>query len=191
MPHDKFIEQISLWLDHELSPAEETELQTHLAGCPAFQYSYRAMQHLDEMFHQAATALISPPPGFRGRFETRLAHYHPHRPWHLWLGLSVLLLGAVFFATGTLSAGIALVGAGSSMLDISLVYYGLGLLGSAVSEVRLAATLAELAVRVSLMVMRQPVFWAYLLAAIGLTGLWFHLIRSVYRKAAVSIQIML
>ena len=33
MTHNKYTEQISMWLDNELSPDEVNELQNHLAEC--------------------------------------------------------------------------------------------------------------------------------------------------------------
>lgn len=191
MQHDIYTEKISMWLDGELPPQEITELEAHLVECPVCRHTQRAMQQLDTMFRAAAVTMARPQPGFSRRVEKRLARHTPYQRRHMLLGVLVLLLGTVFFAAGSLATGIALIGAGSNLLDISLVYYGLGLVGSTVNEVRLAANLAELAVRVAVLTMQQPLFWGYAAAALGLAALWLKLMQVAYKRVPVTIQMML
>lgn len=193
MKHDDtYAEKISMWLDGELPPGEAGQLQKHLAHCTACQHTYQAMQHVHALFRHASTSLTGPEPGFTGRFETRLARHTATERWRLWAGLSVLLLGTFFFAAaGAVVGGVALVSAGATLFDTTTLYYGLGLLGERVNEVRLVVNLAGLVVKVALLTMRQPVFWGVLAAAAGLAGLWVRLVRSVYRQKTVPVHILI
>ncbi len=189
--HDIFTEQISLWLDDELSRPETLALQQHLQQCPACQQTWQAMQQVDTMFRRAAVDMAEPAIGFTSRFEKRLAHRRLTRR-HTWLGLIILLMGTLFFTgISAVTGGIALISAGSSLLDISIVYYGIGLLGSTVSEVRLFANLAELILKLALLMMSQPLFWAYVAVAMGLAALWVRLIQTAYRRTPVVVQMIL
>jgi len=189
--HDIFTEQISLWLDNELSRPEILELQRHLQQCPLCQQTYQAMKEVDTVFRQAAVTMAKPSAGFTARFEKRLTRHRASRR-HLWLGIIILLLGTLFFAgISAVAGGVTLISAGSSLLDISIVYYGIALLGSTVSEVRLFATLAELALKLAILVMSQPLFWAYVAVAMGLAALWVRLVQTAYRRTAVAVQMVL
>jgi predicted anti-sigma-YlaC factor YlaD len=192
MKHDTFTEKISLWFDDELNPTEITELQHHLAECPACQHTYQAMQRVHHLFQAASTFWIEPSPGFAPRFETRLAHYRPGSRWHMWLGLGVLLLGTlVFFTIGAVVGGTALMGAGSNLLQVSTLFYGLGLVAEAADTARLYLGLADLSLRVALLTMRQPVFWGLVLMAIALGGLWVRLMQQIYRRAPMMIELFI
>ncbi|MEW5957388.1 MAG: zf-HC2 domain-containing protein [Chloroflexota bacterium] len=185
MQHDTVTEKISLWFDDELNPAEITELQHHLAECPACLHTYQAMQRVHHLFQTASRLLVEPAPGFVARFETRLAYHRPHGRGHMWLGLGVLLLGTlVFFCIGMAMGGAALVGAGSNLLQVSTLFYGLGLVSEVVDQTQLYLNLAGLGLSVALLTMRQPVFWGLVLLAIALAGLWVRLMRQIYRRAS-------
>lgn len=189
MKPDTFTEKISLWLDDELSPAEVTELQQHLAGCPACQQVHQTMVQVHSLLHQASTIMAEPAAGFTTRFESRLAH-HPQKTWQMWLGLSVLLLSTLtFFAVGAILAWLSLVGASSNLIDLSAVYYGLALLGATVNDLRALANFAGIGLKVALLTMLQPLFWLYLFVAIGLGALWVRLMQGLYRRAEIPVQL--
>ena len=189
---DRFTEKISLWLDDELNPTEIAELEHHLAGCPACQQAHQAMIRVHDLFHNASTYLVEPGPGFSTRFQTHLAHHQPQKSWQLWLGLSGLLLGSLFFfAVGAVLGWIALLNTGGTLLEISTVFYGLGILGETVKETRAVVNLLGMGFKVALLIMSQPVFWVCVLAAIGLTALWVSFMQSLYRRAPVGIQIFI
>jgi len=192
MQHDTFTEKISLWFDDELSPAEVTELQHHLAECAACQHSYQALQRVHDLFHAASMQGVEPDPGFVTRVETRLAHHRPASRRQIWLGVGVLLLGTlIFFTIGAVIGGAALVGAGSNLLQVTTLFYGLGLLGETIDKAELFLSLVGLGVRVALLTMRQPLFWGVVLVAIALAGLWVRLMQQIYRRAPAIVELFI
>ena len=192
MQHDTFTEKISLWLDDELSPAEITELQNHLTQCTACQQVHQTMVRVHHLFQTASAIMLEPAPGFSGRVEYRLAHHRPQKSWHLWLGLSVLLLGSLFFfAAGAMVGWLTLINSGGLLIDPGTVYYSLGILGGLVNDIRAAVNLGGMGLKVAWLIMGQPLFWIYVLVAIGLTGLWAGLMQSLYRRASITTQLFM
>jgi hypothetical protein len=39
--------------------------------------------------------------------------------------------------------------------------------------------------------MGQPLFWGFIIIALGLTGLWIRLVQSVYRRETVTVQLFI
>lgn len=191
MSQDTFTEKISLWLDNELSPAEITELQAHLAGCVACQQTYRAMQQVDTLLRRASTMMVSASPGFSHRFETRLLYHQTTNGGHLWLGLAVLLLGTVFlFIIGGIMAS-ALVSTGINLLGVDTLYSGLASFIESANLVRVWLNLIGLVVKACLLTMSQPLFWGYALLAAAMTWLWLRVLKSVYRPASVNLELLI
>jgi hypothetical protein len=136
--------------------------------------------------------MVGPGPGFVNRFETRLAHHHPANRRQMWLGVGVLLLGTlIFFTIGAIIGGAALVGAGSNLLQVTTLFYGLGLVGEAIDKAELFLNLAGLGIRVALLTMRQPLFWGAVLVAVALAGLWVRLMRQIYRRAPAMVELFI
>lgn len=192
MQHDTFTEKISLWFDEKLEPAEITDLQHHLAECSACQHTYQAMRRVHNLFQTASTSMVEPVPGFVNRFEARLAYHRPRRRWHMWLGLSVLLFGTlIFFTIGAVVGGTALMGAGSNLLHVSTLFYGLALLGETVDQLDFYLNIAGLGLKIALLIMRQPVFWGLVVVAFALGGLWVRLMQQIYRRAPAMIELFI
>ncbi len=192
MQHDTFTEKISLWLDDELNPAEITELQDHLAKCPTCQHFHRTALRVHNLFRTASAYMVEPQPGFSSCVQNRLASRPAQKSWHLWLGLSGLLLGSLFFfALGAVLGWLALINASGTLFELGTIYYGLGILGTTVNDIRAVVNLLGMGVKVALLIMSQPLFWVYVLMAIGLTALWVRVMQSVYRRAPIGIQIFI
>lgn len=192
MRHDSYIEQISLWLDNELSPAEASQLQAHLAQCPVCRQSQQAMVHLDGMFRQAASLMAAPLPGFGQRLEIRLAHYHPASRRRLLFGMSVLLLGTLALALlGGLLAGLVLFTTGSSLLDVALIAEGLENLFQFINAAAAWFNLGSLFFKASLLTMGQPLFWVCALAVLAAVGLWLRLLNSLNRRPAATVELLI
>ncbi len=68
---EQMCERISTLLDGQLEAAETGPLQAHLDGCPFCRAGLDAMRGVDRLL--SAAPMISPPPGFVGRFHARLA----------------------------------------------------------------------------------------------------------------------
>jgi predicted anti-sigma-YlaC factor YlaD len=191
MTHDTFTEQISLWLDNELSSVEIAELQTHLASCLTCQQTYQAMQRVDTLLHRASTLMISPKPGFIQRFETRLVQHQAANGGHLWLGLGVLLLGTVFlFVVGGIVVS-ALISTGINLFGVDTLYGWLADFIESANTVGVWLNLAGLFVKASFITMSQPLFWGYALLAVGMAWLWLRVIKSVYRPVPMNIELLI
>ncbi len=191
MTEDRFTEKISLWLDDELNPTEVIELQAHLTDCPTCCQTYAAMQHIDKLLRTAATQMAAPMPGFSQRFETRLAQHSPAKPWQIWLTLGALLGGTIlFFGAWLVIGGMALLSAGASMLDVGLYYQALAALIETVDKLRVFINLGALYLKVSLITMGQPIFWACILIALSMTWLWVRTLKNLPQRATANIQLI-
>lgn len=192
MNHDSYTEQISLWLDNELSPTEASQLQAHLAECPLCRQTQQAMVHLDQMFRQAANLMAAPLPGFGQRLEVRLAHYHPASRRRLLFGMSVLLLGTLALALlGGVLAGLVLFTTGSSLLDVDLIVNGLRNLFEFINTAAAWFNLASLFLKASLLTMGQPVFWVCALVAVAAGWLWLRVLNSLNRGPAAPVELLI
>ena len=192
MRHDSYTEQISLWLDNELSPAEASQLQAHLAQCPVCRQTQQAMVHIDEMFHQAASLMAAPLPGFGQRLEVRLAHYHPASRRRLLFGMSVLLLGTLALALlAGLLVGLVLYTTGSSLFDVALIVNGLENLFEFINAATAWFNFGSLFLKASLLTMSQPMFWVCALAVIAAGWLWLRVLNSLNRRPAATVKLLI
>jgi hypothetical protein len=189
MSHDTFTEQISLWLDNELSATEVAELQTHLAGCHTCQHTYQALQQVDTLLRSGSSVVVGPAPGFTVRFENRLAQQQARHNGHIWLGFGVLLVGTlILFIIGGIVLG-TFVSAGINLDGIDLLYNGLAGLIVSANTLLVWVNLAGLFLKACLITMSQPLFWGCALIAAGMVWLWLRLLKLVNRPAAVELLI--
>jgi predicted anti-sigma-YlaC factor YlaD len=189
MIHNTFAEKISAWLDNELNPTEISELQTHLAGCPACRHTYQAMQQVDHLLRSAAE-MAGPLPGFSQRFEARLAHHQQAR-WRLWLGLGALLVGTLFVVGfGAVVMAVTMLDV-SSIVNADLLYRGLAQFIELVEEASLLFDLVSLLVKACLITMSEPLFWVCALAAAALAGLWIRGLRSFFRQPPAAVELLI
>lgn len=192
MNEEKLTEQISLWLDDELSQDEITELQTHLANDPASRHTLEAMQHVDQLLHTAAAHMVLPSSGFTQRFEVRLTHYRTPKPWQTWLAMAALLGGTVsLFTIWAVVSGIALLSIGTTLLDASIVYQGLVTFIQSVNHLEGYLSLGTLLLKTSFITMQQPFFWVCLLIAVSLIGLWVWIMRMLSHRTTTPPQLVL
>jgi hypothetical protein len=192
MNEEQLTEKISLWLDDELSPAEITELQTHLANDPASRQTLEAMQHVDRLLHAAATQMVLPSSGFTQRFEVRLAHYRPPKPWQTWLAMAALLGGTVsLFTIWAVVSGIALLSISTTVLDARIIYQGLTTFIESVNHLEGYLNLGALLLKTSFITMQQPLFWVCLLIAISLIGFWVWIMRMLSQRTVIPPQLIL
>ncbi len=79
------------WLldDQPLSPEQKRDLQSHLRICTACS----AIAESNLALH--STRAISPAPGFRDRFQTRLAQRRREQRWRQIIGTLVLVVGGL------------------------------------------------------------------------------------------------
>ena len=189
---DMYTEKISLWLDDELNTAEIAELHTHMAACPHCQNAYQGMRHVDQLLVNAARVMVAPLPGFTHRVETRLAYHHPTKAWQIWLALGALVAGAlIFLGFWAVTGGITLYSLGQSMLDTGLVVQGMAVVVDTADNFRFLFNLGGLVIKTGILTMKQPVFWACVIVALALTGLWVRVVQGLYRRGTDVVQMML
>jgi predicted anti-sigma-YlaC factor YlaD len=100
MECDTYREQMSLWLDDQLTQEEMQLVEVHTATCPSCRAALEALRRVDRLL--TSTPMASPAPGFTTRFQARLAtRRRRHRTW---VGLIILALATLTLTLG----GIAL-----------------------------------------------------------------------------------
>ncbi|MCX6031688.1 MAG: anti-sigma factor [Chloroflexi bacterium] len=93
--HENYTALMSLLLDREATAAEERELRTHLATCPACALTWDRWRVLDRRLTNAP--LLAPPVGFTDRVLARLHERRQRSTWQKWLGSGLVLLWGVLF----------------------------------------------------------------------------------------------
>jgi hypothetical protein len=102
----------------------------------------------------------------------------------------VLLLGAFFFfAIVAMLGWLSLMNTSGTLVELGPIYYGLASLGGLINNVRAMVNLLGMGLKVSWLTMTQPLFWVYILLAIGLTALWVRLMQSLYRRVPLTTQL--
>ena len=189
---DMYTEKISLLLDDELNTAEIAELHTHMAQCLHCQNAYQGMRHVDQLLVNAAKIMVAPLPGFAHRVEIRLAHHHPKKAWQIWLALAALVAGAlIFLVFWAITGGITLYSLGQSMLDTGLVVQGMVVVIDTADNFRFLFNLGGLALKASILTMKQPLFWGCVITAALLAGLWVRIVQSLFKRGATIVEMML
>jgi anti-sigma factor RsiW len=175
MECDTCQEQMSLWIDDQLTPNEIREIEAHAAACPSCRASLDTLRRLDRLLTSAP--MVSPLPGFSDRFQAKLVTRRRRR--RTWAGLLTLML-----ATLALSLGAALL----------LMLSGLTLWGSLpVGELLPQATslllnlgkVAAASLKLTWLILgalarglRHPVFIVYVAATAILIAVWTEIVLS-------------
>ena len=192
---DAYTEKISSWLDNELTEAEAADLQHHLRQCQTCQATYHELNQMHEWLRRAALVMAAPAPGFTGRFETRLAHYHPQKRWHLWLAVLGLALGAIFILAATaLFGGAALYSLSASVpaLNGQLAHTAVVYLINSANTARFFLGIGLLFLKTSLLTMQTPLFWGMVVVAAASAWLWVRVMRSLLKTGvAATAKLML
>jgi predicted anti-sigma-YlaC factor YlaD len=180
MTHNKYIEQISLWLDNELGPVEVNELQSHLAECSACTRFYQAMKQVDHVLNNAV--MVEPSPGFTQRFEARLEQKQI-RQGRMWLGMTILAVStlAMFIVAGIIG-WMVFTAQGLGWL-LPAFYTYLGRLGETVNSIRAIVNLGSLFLKASFMIMQEPMFWGSVIVALAMVATWARVMQMIYRRS--------
>jgi predicted anti-sigma-YlaC factor YlaD len=96
MECNNYQEQMSLWIDDQLTQNEIQEIEAHTATCPTCRTSLEALKRVDRLL--IAAPLVSPVPGFSDRFQARLATRQRRR--RTWAGLLTLALATLVLSLG-------------------------------------------------------------------------------------------
>jgi predicted anti-sigma-YlaC factor YlaD len=186
MTHNKYTEQISMWLDNELSPDKVAALQSHLAECSECTRFYQAMVQVDQVLNNAM--MVEPSPGFTRRFETRLEQQQI-RQGRMWLGMTILAVStlAIFIAAGVFG-WMVFAAQGTDWL-LPTFYTYLGRLGGTVNELRAVVNLGSLFLKASIMTMQEPMFWGFVVLTLALMATWARVMQMIYRRSPLATAI--
>jgi len=189
MECDTYQEQMSLWIDEQLTEDELRQIEVHAASCASCRTAFDALRRLDRLLD--AAPMIAPVPGFTERFQARLVTRR--RRTRTWAGLLtltlatlVLLLGAtaLLAASGlTLWGNLALAGllpqATGLLLDVGK---------ATVALLNLMWLIASALARG----VRHPVFITYVAATTILIAAWTQIVSRhirAHRPVTVNLNV--
>jgi len=96
MECNAYQEQMSLWIDDQLTEDELRQIEVHAASCANCRNMFDALRRLDRLLE--ATPMIAPVPGFTERFQARLVTRR--RRTRTWAGLLTLTLATLVLVLG-------------------------------------------------------------------------------------------
>src|SRR5574341_724978 len=173
MDCDTYREQMSLWLDNQLTQEEIRHIEAHAAACVSCRAALSAWQRVDRLL--ASVPMASPAPGFTTRFQARLATRRRRR--HTWAGLATLGLAtlALFMGGATLLAlsGLAF---WESLSASGVLTQGIGLLLDLGKAMAVFFELAWVILGALAQGVRHPVFIAFALATAFLVVAWTQIV---------------
>lgn len=170
---DTYQQQISLWIDNQLTQGEIRHLEAHTAICPACRAAQEQLQRVDWLLSSAP--MISPAPGFTARFDSRLAAHRRRR--HTWAGLAILTLTTLALLLGTMILlGISGVALWQSLSASGLLTQSIGLLLDLGKVMAASLRLAWLVLSAFAQGLRHPVFIAYAIATATLVVAWTQIV---------------
>ena len=169
---DEYTDKIILYLDGELTPAEVTDLELHMASCPACEAEFEALTKLDRLF--AAAPMVAPPPDFVATFEVKLEQRLNRRKTLAGATLIGLLL-TVLLGVGMWYGVTQKV----NLLDLSQIFHLIGFLSPLAEVDGIIIKVLWLTANGLLALTRHPVFWGYVTVSVGIVSLWMQILRRV------------
>jgi predicted anti-sigma-YlaC factor YlaD len=177
MSHQPFFDWMQLALDGDLKPEQHVQLDAHLLSCAQCAALWQTLAEVETLFSEAP--VVSPRPGFTGRFNARLKQQHS-QPRALWgvfvLGLSVVSTAAVVLplTLGVLWPLVQLLGQPATSVALfdnaSAISQTLFTVGAALWAA--ARALGEFAAG-------TPLVWLVTLGILLATALWVFAIRRL------------
>jgi predicted anti-sigma-YlaC factor YlaD len=183
MECDTYQEQMSLWIDGQLTEDEIRHIETHAAACASCRTYLDALRRLDRLL--SAAPMIAPVPGFTERFQARLVTRR--RRSRTWAGLLTLTLATLVLLLG---ATAVLAASGLALWDNFAITGLTGLLLDLGKAMAVSLNLTWLILSALARVVRHPVFIAYFAATAILIAVWTQIItRHVRAHSPVSANI--
>jgi predicted anti-sigma-YlaC factor YlaD len=184
MECDIYREQMSLWLDQQLTQEAMRQVEAHTTTCSSCRAALEALRRVDRLL--ASTPMVAPAPGFTTRFQARLAaRRRRHRTW---AGLIILILATLTLTLGGMAL-LALPGLAlwESFSASGVLTQSIGLLldmGEAMLSLLQVAWLILSALARGL---RHPIFVAYAVATAILAVVWTEIVarRVLAHRPAV------
>jgi predicted anti-sigma-YlaC factor YlaD len=174
MECDTYQEQMSLWIDGQLTEDEIRHIETHAAACASCRTYLDALRRLDRLL--SAAPMIAPVPGFTERFQARLVTRR--RRSRTWAGLLTLTLATLVLLLG---ATAVLAASGLTLWDNFAITGLTGLLLDLGKAMAVSFNLTWLILSALARVLRHPVFIAYFAATAILIAAWTQIITRHVR----------
>jgi predicted anti-sigma-YlaC factor YlaD len=183
---ETYQQQMSLWIDNQLTQGEIRHLEAHTATCPACRAAHDQLQRVDLLL--SSVPMISPAPGFRTRFDSRLAAHRGRR--RTWAGLAILTLATLALLVGAMILlGISGVALWRSISASGLLTQGIGLLLDLGKAMGASLRLAWLVMSAFAQGLRHPAFIAYAIATATLVVAWTQIVaRRILSHRPVTIN---
>ncbi len=180
-------EQISLWLDSQLTQDEIQRIEAHTVTCLSCRASLDALRRVERVLTSAP--MMSPAPGFTTRFQARLVARRRRR--HTWAGVLTLTLATLALllgATGLLAiSGVAL---WESISTSGLLTQGIGLLLILGKALATSLRLTWLILSALAQGLRHPAFIIYAVATATLIVVWTQIItRRIPAKRPITVNL--
>ena len=183
MECDTYQEQMSLWIDGQLTEDEIRHIETHTAACASCRTYLDTLRRLDRLLSTAP--MIAPVPGFTERFQTRLVTRR--RRSRTWAGLLTLTLATLVLLLGAMAV---LAASGLTLWDNFAITGLTGLLLDLGKAMAVSLNLTWLILSALARVLRHPVFIAYFAATAILIAAWTQIItRHVRAHRPISASI--
>jgi predicted anti-sigma-YlaC factor YlaD len=174
MECDTYQEQMSLWIDGQLTEDEIQHIESHAAVCASCRTSLDGLRRLDRLF--SAAPMTAPMPGFTDRFQARLDTRR--RRTRTWAGLLTLALATLVLVLG---ASAVLAASGLTLWDNLAITGITGLLLDLGKAMAVSLNLTWLILRSLARVLQHPVFIAYFAATAILIAAWTQIITRRVR----------
>jgi predicted anti-sigma-YlaC factor YlaD len=185
MECDTCREQMSLWIDNQLTQDEVRNIEAHTAACSTCRAALGALQQVDRLL--ASVPMASPALGFTTRFQARLAARRRRR--RTWAGLTTLgLTTLVLFLGGAVLLILSGLALWESLSVSGVLTQGIGLLLDLGKATAASFRLAWIILGALAQGLRQPVFIAYTLATALLVVAWTQIVTrriAAHRTARV------
>lgn len=173
MECDAYREQMSLWLDNQLTPDDIRRIEAHTATCASCRAALSAWQRIDRLL--ASVPMASPAPGFATRFQARLVTRR--RRYRTWAGLTTLgLTTLVLFLGGAVLLALSGLAIWENLSASGVLTQSIGLLLDLGKAMGATFRLVWLILGALAQGLRHPVFIAYALVTAFLVVAWTQIV---------------
>lgn len=184
MSHQPYFDWMQLALDGELKPELRAQLEAHLQACAQCTTIWQALGEVETLL--ATAPIVSPRPGFTGRFNARLRQQRSQP--RAWLGVLVLGFSVVGAAAIVLPLTLGLVWPLVQFIAQPATPAALFDNASAVSQTLLTvgAALWASARALGEFAVGTPLFWLLTLGVLLATALWIFTLRRLALQGLLS-----
>lgn len=186
MKCDTYREQMSLWIDSQLTQDEIRRIEAHTATCQACRSALDALHRVDRLLVSAP--MMSPAPGFSARFQVKLAARRRRR--RTWAGVATLMLATLALLMGAIIVvGISGLALWQSLSASGLLTQGIGLLLDLGKALAASLRLTWLVIDALSRGLRHPLFIAYTVLTALLVVAWTQIVtRRVFARRPVTVN---